>query len=136
MSLELPPESWGDRLRRARLYGKRRYGYSYRELAEHVATVLHITDRAIVALEHKVDAPTYPRQRQIAALYALALGFTPESLGIDDAAHVLRHYDRQHLQDLLDPEGWSPKHRRMVAAHNRSQARQPASARQPPDDQK
>ena len=126
MPLELPPENWGDRLRRARLHGKRRYGYSYRELAERVAMVVPVTDRALVALEHKIGPPTFKRQRLIAAIYVLALGYSPESLGIDEASELLRPYDQDRLHDVLDPENWSPKRRRWIAtANRRAEHRQP-----------
>lgn len=126
MALELPPETWGDQLRRARLHGKRRYGYSYRELAERVAMVLPVTDRALVALEHKIGPPTFKRQRLIAAIYSLALGYSPESLGIDDAVELLRPYDQKRLHAVLDPENWSPKRRRWIEAAQRRSDRSSA----------
>jgi hypothetical protein len=104
-TLELPPETWGDLMKRAYRHGKRRYAYTYLEISERMTEAgIPISDQTLLRFEEAENPPSSPRQLTNAVFYAMALGYAPKTLGLPDATEAMRAYNVAYLKKVLDPK--------------------------------
>jgi hypothetical protein len=75
----LGPESWGNRLRRAR----QAVGLEFRQVEEILFP--HVSKSAVVRLEKRQEPPTYRKDRGRAALIVLLYGFELDDFDLSDA---------------------------------------------------
>jgi hypothetical protein len=109
MPLPLPPENWGEALRRAYRQGKHHYGYTYASVAARVSMATNVSDQSLLRLEYLKAPPPNRRRRQIAALYIIALGFDPADLGLDRDSDLPPLLSRDRILTSLDPNVWAPR---------------------------
>lgn len=83
LSLELrslPPEPWGERLRRARDI----HGFTQERAAERLADFLETTGATISRLESLNEVPKTPKRRHLAWALCASYGVDPTDLGLTD----------------------------------------------------
>jgi transcriptional regulator with XRE-family HTH domain len=76
----LRPETWGEKLRRA----KWESGLTYDELADRVRAIRPTARGTLFRLELLAAVPRSPKLREVAAIYALALGYTLASFDLSE----------------------------------------------------
>jgi hypothetical protein len=103
--LRLPPETWGDKMKRAYRHGKRQYDYTYRELSERLTEAgIPISDQTLLRFEESENPPTAPRQLTNAVFYVIAMGYAPCDLDLPDTTDPMRAYNVAYLKKVLDPK--------------------------------
>lgn len=106
MTLDLPRETWGERVHRAYRHGRDQYGYTYMDLAKQISRLgMPISQQTIIRLEENPVPPKTGRGHLNAWLALTAMGFNPADFQIKEPMGKLLDWDQVKAE--LDPARWS-----------------------------
>ncbi len=105
MTLELPRETWGERVHRAYRLGREQYGYTYKEVAKEITKAgWPVSEQTLFRIEKLPAVPKTARGRMNAWLFLTALGFDPTDFQVH--APMGDAFDSDAIKKKLDPAGW------------------------------
>ena len=106
MTLELPRETWGERVHRAYRIGREQYGYTYEAVARQISRIgMPISQQTVFRTEAHEYAPKTARGQLNAWLVLCAYGFDPADFGIKEPMGKLLDWDR--VREELNPSKWA-----------------------------
>lgn len=104
MRIKLDEETWGERLHRAYRRCKARTGLIYIDQSAAISEFVPVSDQWLIRAEARDDAPTRPKDRQLAYLMLLAYGIEPEDFGLTAATSNMSSWNLTSVKKKLDPE--------------------------------
>ena len=106
MTLELPRETWGEKLHRAYRVGRDTYGYTYVDLARQITRIgMPISQQTIIRLEENTSVPKTGRGQLNAWLAITAMGFDAADFGLKEPMGKLM--DWSAVKTELAPSKWA-----------------------------
>ena len=127
--LSLGDESFGEKIHRAYRIGRRKYGFTYSEVAERIRPIYPISDQALQRMAEEIESleQASSRQRIWLFLMLLAYGFEPSEFGIEDGSVSLDPEVVKLARRRLSPtSSCSSRHQ---ASHTTTDSRVPAGQR-------